>query len=162
MLRTLLLPCFDVDETQTKRCEKHDKKIKITRINIYNKQSIKELQSTCTNLSSTTSASPSNTYRPRNLIIGSPWPSSVCVFMYSKRCASALRPWSAGLYCCHRRLRPKKKSRTYESHLAHQKSLSCFALRIVQYQYYQVEADKDLVYFSIEKEIRKLDKGQSF
>jgi hypothetical protein len=40
------LSCFDVDETQTKRCEKQNKKIKITRTNIYNKQSIKELPST--------------------------------------------------------------------------------------------------------------------
>jgi hypothetical protein len=32
--------CFDVDETQTKRCEKQNKKIKTTRTNIYNKQAI--------------------------------------------------------------------------------------------------------------------------
>jgi hypothetical protein len=37
--------CFNVDENQ-------NKKIKITRTNIYNKQSITELLSTCTNLSS--------------------------------------------------------------------------------------------------------------
>jgi hypothetical protein len=48
--------CYDVDETQTIRYENQIKKIKITRTKIYSKQSIKELSSTCSNLSSTTTA----------------------------------------------------------------------------------------------------------